>query len=121
MSTRTRPMVIGKCQEYVSDKGVTIQSKRLLEEMKTFIWKHGRAEAQIGYNDDLVMSFGIGLYVRDTALKFKQHGLDITKAALGAFSKNTTEYHGAYFSTGKDNPYTMDDGKGGTEDFSWLL
>jgi len=63
----------------------------------------------------------IGLYVRDTALKFKQHGLDITKAALGAFSKNTTEYHGAYFSTGKDNPYTMDDGKGGTEDFSWLL
>ena len=41
----------------------------------------------IGYNDDLVMSFGIGLYVRDTALKFKQHGLDITKAALGSFSK----------------------------------
>ncbi len=121
MSTRTRPMVIGKFQEYVSDKGVTIQSKRLLEEMKTFIWKHGRAEAQIGYNDDLVMSFGIGLYVRDTALKFKQHGLDITKAALGAFSKNSTQYQGAYFSTGMDNPYTMDDGKGGTEDFSWLL
>jgi hypothetical protein len=37
--------------------------------MKTFIWKYGRAEAQQGYNDDLVMSFGMGLYVRDTALK----------------------------------------------------
>ena len=28
--------------------------------MKTFVWKYGRAEAQQGYNDDLVMSFGIG-------------------------------------------------------------
>jgi len=121
MSTRTRPMVIGKFQEYVADRGVTIQSKRLLGEMKTFIWKHGRAEAQGGYNDDLIMSFGMGLYVRDTALKFKQHGVDITKAALGSFSKTTTNYQGAYFSTGLDNPYTMDDGKGGTEDFSWLL
>ena len=121
MSSRTRPMVIGKFQEYVADKGVTIQSKRLLEEMKTFIWKYGRAEAQQGYNDDLIMSFGMGLYVRDTALKFRQHGLDITKAALGSFHKTTTNYQGAYFSTGQDNPYHMDDGKGGTEDFSWLL
>ena len=121
MSSRTRPMVIGKFQEYVADKGVTIQSKRLLEEMKTFIWKYGRAEAQQGYNDDLVMSFGIGLYVRDTALKFRQHGLDITKAALGSFHKTTTSYQGAYFSTGQDNPYHMDNGKGGTEDFSWIL
>jgi hypothetical protein len=121
MSSRTRPMVIGKFQEYVADKGVTIQSKRLLEEMKTFVWKYGRAEAQQGYNDDLIMSFGIGLYVRDTALKFRQHGLDITKAALGSFHKTTTSYQGAYFSTGQDNPYHMDDGKGGSEDFSWLL
>ena len=69
MSSRTRPMVIGKFGEYVSDKGVTIQSKRLLEEMKVFVWRHGRAEAQPGYNDDLVMSFGIAMYIRDTALK----------------------------------------------------
>ena len=41
MSSRTRPMVIGKFQEYISDKGVTIQSKRLVEEMKTFIWRNG--------------------------------------------------------------------------------
>ena len=121
MSSRTRPMVIGKFQEYVSDKGVTIQSKRLLEEMKTFIWKYGRAEAQQGYNDDLVMSFGIGLYVRDTALKYNQHGLDITKAALSSMRTNNTQYKGVYFAKGADNPYSMDNGKGGSENFSWLL
>ena len=65
-------MVIGKFQEYIGDKGVTIQSKRLIEEMKTFIWRNGRPEAQSGYNDDLVMSFSIAMYIRDTAFKFKQ-------------------------------------------------
>ena len=71
MSSRVRPMVIGKFQEYISDKGVTIQSKRLIEEMKVFLWRHGRAEAQTGYNDDLVMSFGTAMYMRDTAFKFR--------------------------------------------------
>jgi hypothetical protein len=44
-------------------------------------------------------------------LKFKQHGVDVTKAALGSFHKSTTSYQGAYFSTGQDNPYHMDNGK----------
>ena len=34
MSMRTRPLVINKFREYVGDKSVVIQSKRLLEEMK---------------------------------------------------------------------------------------
>ncbi len=62
-TSKVRPMIIGKFQEYLSDKGVTFQSKRLIEEMKVFIWKNGRAEAQPGYNDDLVMSFGIAMYM----------------------------------------------------------
>ena len=82
MSSRTRPMTIGKFQEYISDRGVTIQSSRLISEMKVFIWKNGRAEAQQGYNDDLVMSFSIAMFMRDTAFKFRQQGLDLTKAAL---------------------------------------
>ena len=86
MSSRTRPMVIGKFQEYVGDKGVTIQSKRLIEEMKTFIWRNNRAEAQSGYNDDLVMSLATACYIRDTALKLRQQGLQATKNALGVSS-----------------------------------
>ena len=121
MSSRTRPVVIGKFQEYIGDKGVTIQSKRLIEEMKTFIWKNGRAEAQTGYNDDLVMSFGIAMYIRDTALKFRQRGLDLTKKSLTNMTVNRTPYQGGYFSSGNDNPYHMDNGAGGKEDISWLF
>ena len=121
MSSRTRPMVIGKFQEYISDKGVTIQSKRLIEEMKTFIWRNGRPEAQSGYNDDLVMAFGIAMYIRDTALKFRQRGIDITKQALNNMGVNRTQYQGGYgFSKGVDNPYHIKTDKG-KEDIGWLL
>ena len=121
MSSRTRPMVIGKFQEYISDQGVTIQSKRLIEEMKVFIWKNGRAEAQTGYNDDLVMSFGIAMYVRDTALKLRQRGIELSKSTLNNMSVNRTAYQGGYFSSGNDNPYHISNGAGGKEDISWLI
>jgi hypothetical protein len=121
MSSKTRPMVIGKFQEYIADQGVTIQSKRLIEEMKVFIWKNGRAEAQTGYNDDLVMAFGIAMYIRDTALKFRQRGIDMTKQALQNTIVNRTAYGGAY-GTGANaqNPYAMKAGNS-QEDIRWLL
>ena len=120
MSLRTRPLVINKFREYVGDRSVTIQSKRLLEEMKVFVWKNGRAEAQSGYNDDLVMSFGIGMYLRDTSLKFKQQNLDATRAALNNFKSNNP-LSGVYSpSINGGNPYNMDV-NGGQESIRWLL
>ena len=123
MSSRTRPMTIGKFQEYISDKGVTIQSSRLVSEMKVFIWKNGRAEAQQGYNDDLVMSFSIAMFMRDTAFKFRQQGLDLTKAALNNITSRKTSYQGVYNmnSSQVQNPYRQDLGGGKQEDISWLL
>jgi hypothetical protein len=122
-STRTRPLCIGKFQEALSDKGVIIQSKRLIEEMKVFIWKNGKAEAQQGYNDDLVMSFGIGQYMRDTSFKFKQHGVDLTKSMLQSMSTLKHNFAGGYSNAGIsqnpwkiDNPYSNDQ-----EDIRWLL
>jgi hypothetical protein len=122
MSLKTRPIVVQKFVEYVAERSVTIQSKRLIEEMKTFIWKNGKAEAQPGYNDDLVMAFGMAMYIRDTALKFRQRGLDITKASLSNISVNRTVYQGAYNNTKytPENPYKIDTGAG-SEDIGWLL
>ena len=121
-SSRTRPMLISKFQEYLGDKGVTIQSKRLLEEMKTFVWKNGRPEAQQGYNDDLVMSFGIAMYMRDTAFKYKQQGVELTKSMLNNIVTNKPSHIGAYRPSKDKNPYRIDNPySGGEEDISWLL
>ena len=120
VSLKTRPLVINKGREFVGDRSVTIRSKRLLEKMKVFIWRNGRAEAQPGYDDDLVMPFCIGMYLRDTSLKFKQQSQDLTKAILGNIRPANSISQGVYFSRGLDNPYSMNV-NGNKEDLSCLI
>lgn len=121
MSMRTRPLVISKMIDYVREKSCSIKSKRLLAEMRVFVWKNGKAQAQSGYNDDLVMSFATGLYVRDTALRMRQQGLDLTRAQMKSFL-STNQKHISIQNVGymKNNPYNIDT-PGGTEDISWVL
>ena len=122
MSSRTRPLVIAKFIEYVRDKSVTIQSKRLLEEMRVFIWKNGKAIAQDGYNDDLVMSAATALYVRDTALRLRQQGMDLARAQLSSFTNLNAKNPAVLTSVDryKNNPYIVKT-QGGDEDISWLV
>ena len=121
MSMRTRPLVIAKMMEYVRDKSVTIQSTRLLKEMRVFVWKNGKAQAQTGYNDDLVMAFATGLYVRDTALRLRQQGMDLTRAQLSSFnSLNNRTSPIVNVGSLQNNPYNIDTPYG-PQDVSWLL
>ena len=120
-SARTRPLIIAKMMEYVRDRSVTFLSKRLLEEMRVFVWKNGKAQAQSGYNDDLIMAFAIGLYVRDTALRLRQQGIDLTRAQLSSFSNINQRTPTVYTRFSNfDNPYEVETGYG-KEDISWLL
>jgi len=120
MSQRTRPLVISKLESYIREKAFIFRSKRLLAELKVFIWLNGKAQAQQGYNDDLVMALGIGLFTRDTALKFAVQGKDIARAALDGFAK--TSYTSLYptMPNGFANPYNIQI-NGQTEDITWVL
>lgn len=120
MNLKTRPIIIQKFQEYFNEKTVIIQSKRLMEEMKVFVWKNGRAEAQGGYNDDLVMSFGTAMYIRDTALRYRQQGVDLARNALNNITVTKAPHQAVYMPTNFQNPNLLDDGKGGKEDISWI-
>ena len=118
MSSRTRPLCIAKLGAYMRDQSITIQCTRTMSELRTFIWKNGRAEAQSGYNDDMVMSLATACYVRDTALQFAQQGIDLTKAMLTNTTKNS--YSPIRTATRPDDYMRWDTGKG-TEDLGWLL
>jgi len=85
-SSKTRPLVIAKMEEFMRNKLIKINSSRLLSEMKTFIWHNGRAQAMRSYNDDLVMSFAIGCWVRDTVLVENQRMTEYNKSALLSMS-----------------------------------
>ena len=122
-SLRTRPLVISKLISYIHERSVTIQSKRLLEEFRTFIWKNGKAQSMDGYNDDLVLSFGFAMFLRDTSLRFKQTGIDLARASLNSISSgympvmsNNHTPHNVH-----NDPWTMDDGMGGKENLNWLI
>lgn len=122
MSLRTRPLVIAKMVDYLHEKSAVVHSKRLLTELRTFIWsKSGKAQAQEGYNDDLVMSFGTALYVRDTALRLRQQGLDLSRAQLNTFGSLNQRKPVIYQPNAFQNPYEMKDNFGHNQDISWVL
>ena len=118
-SQRTRPLIISRLKEYMLDNSFTIRSSRMCAELETFIWKNGRPEALQGYNDDLTMALCIGLWVRDTALRLRQEGIELTKLAIDKTKYNVVGhvYTNSHIT---HNPYEMDIG-GKKENISWLL
>ena len=120
-SSRTRPLVISKLDTYMRERIPVICSKRLIEELQVFIWNGSRPEAQRGYNDDLVMAFSIALWMRDTALKLRQQGMDLNRKTLDYFGMG----RGAYNNTAgtlKNAGWSMATGKPGEDqDLTWLL
>lgn len=118
ISMRTRPLIIDKIKEYMRENSITIRSARTMAEFETFIWKNGRAEALPKCNDDLIMALGIGLWVRDTALKLRQQGIELTKMAL-----DRTAYSAIPFvrtNAVQHNPYEMHIGSE-KENLNWLI
>ena len=119
-TSKTRPLIISTLDTYLNEKDILIRSSRLIDELFTFIWNTGRAEAMKGYNDDLTMALAIGLWVRNTALRLRQEGIDLTKNMLNA---TQMKGHDGIYSTGYQNrnPYEMDLGRGDKENLTWLL
>lgn len=120
-SSKTRPLIVSKYEMYFRERVPVIKSTRLAEEMFVFIWAGGRAEAQTGYNDDLVMSFAIGLWVRDTALKLRQEGMMKTKLALDYMKKSTQVFNTGNMRNNKADAGWEQKISGKQEDLTWLL
>ncbi len=121
VTQRTRPLIISALDTYIRDKEILIRSTRLLDELFTFIWFNGRAEAMKGYNDDLTMAMAIGLWVRNTALRLRNEGVDLTKSMLS--SAKIQQYESVYTKNHlQTNPYEITYGNNGdVEDIRWLL
>lgn len=134
-SNKTRPLVISKLESYFRDKEVTIHSIRLIEELNVFIWKTGgtslKAEAMEGYHDDLVMSFGIAMWIRDVALRLRSETDGASKLILSKIGTSMTSEMKNKMSPllpiGNKNPYGINADpwkmkmSGGDEDLRWLI
>jgi hypothetical protein len=119
-TSKTRPLIISKLTDYFREKSIIIRSARLIDELFTFIYMNGRAEAMKGYNDDLVMAISIGLWVRDTALRLRQEGIDLTKQAVSGITSNTSQGIYGGNDTMNDNPWKMRVGNDFEDLSQWL-
>ncbi len=119
-STKSRPLVISKLKESLQDKSFIFYSKRFLEELRTFIWQEGKAQALRGYNDDLCMSAGVGCFVRDISLRFDDWNKNLSRAAINGITKVQPYSKTVHPLKGGHNPWKMNVGND-VEDIGWLL
>ena len=117
-TSKTRPLIISKLEEFFREESVVVRSNRLIDELLTFVYINNRAEAMSGYNDDLVMSFAIGLWVRDTALRLRTQGIELTKKTLSKMMDNEGLYTNDDIK--RNDSWDWETGKE-KEDLTWLL
>ena len=117
MTSKTRPLVIAKLEEYFREKSVIVHSDRLIDELFVFIWHNNKAEAMEGYNDDLPMSLAIGLWVRDTALRLNAEGIALQKTVL----KKMLDYEPVYTPQEETAEGWDWEIRGEKEDLTWLI
>jgi len=91
-SGRTRSLVLTKLEEVLRNKMVKIYSSRFYEELKTFVWVGNKAQGMKGHNDDLVMSFAIGVWIFDTAEGYSKNSRGLNDAMLKAMSVSRNTY-----------------------------
>ena len=90
-SSKTRPLIVAKLEEFIRNKLITIHSNRTINEFKTFIWSNNRAQAMRSYHDDLIMALAIACWVRDTALQVNQKNVEYKKAMIMGIQSTKTD------------------------------
>ena len=132
-----RLQLISHLEIAVRTNTIKIKSKRVINEMKTFIYKNGRPDHMEGYHDDCLLSLGMALWILESSFKKLKKLEKQTKAILSAWqvggsNKATDDTYNTGFvpknqrnktNTGKPNFNTqvaknMQDPKG---EYLWLF
>jgi hypothetical protein len=89
-TSKTRPLIVAKLEEFIRNKLIKSYSSRLANEFRTFIWFNGKPQAMRGYNDDLIMALAICCWVRDTALQVNSRELNYQRAFVESIMTSRT-------------------------------
>ena len=124
-SSKTRPLIIAKLEEFIRNKLIILYSQRVINEFKTFVWQNNRAQAMRSYHDDLVMSLAIACWVKDTALTINQRELQYKKAMVNSMFSTQGKFNStiAGMEGHKIQSFSQEtmDRKAQYENFVWLL
>lgn len=135
VTSANREPMLARMEQIIRASDIVINSKRLVEEFKTFIINdQNKPIAQRGYNDDLVMALAGGLWVRDEALVYGYRSDEMTSAMLDGMSLSNTKtshyrdfnFNSNIYDRGRvkehiENQNKVVLGNGEVEDLSWLI
>ena len=88
---KSRPLVIGSITKHMRNGEVKIRSSRLLDEFKTFVFEGDKAQHARGYHDDLIIAFGIALFMRETEFDNIFRSREFYKAMLDSISRSDSD------------------------------
>jgi hypothetical protein len=124
-SQKTRPLVIAKLEEFIRNDIIVLNSERSYKELKTFVWRNGRPEAQRGYNDDLVMSLAIGCWIRSTVLQENLRDVNYKKTFLNSmiFTKTSlnTTIPGMHGYKNEEKSDKIKEARDNYKNYGWLI
>jgi hypothetical protein len=89
-SYKSRPLIIAKLEEFIRNKAIRLNSKRLINEFNTFVWHNGKPQAMRGYHDDLIMSLAIACWIKDSVFQTSYRETEIKRALLDGIQKSNT-------------------------------
>ena len=85
----TRGPMLTLLEDRLRNNTLRVRSSRLIEELKTFVWKGNKAQAKKGSNDDLVISLAIGNSLIETSGIHAVKNVDMSRAMLNGFAVNS--------------------------------
>lgn len=84
-SMSSRILMMDLLEESLRLDKIIIYSKRMVDELRNFIYENGKPKARKGTNDDLVMALSIGLYVASLVFPNKESDIELRKKILENF------------------------------------
>lgn len=120
INKNTRAAMMDALQTCFMNKLIRIRSRRLIRELRTFMYNssRGRAEALKNHHDDLVLCLGLGLYAIEASSKDLPVGVETmnNRIAASLTGKSLTDVRNEIFS-GIDNDFVFEENKMQLEDF----
>lgn len=85
-TAKGREEALAKLEAALRNKTIRVYSKRFTEELKTFAYKGGKAQAMKGYNDDMIMAYMVGVNLFEASGRVKYTDEEISRGMILGFS-----------------------------------
>lgn len=110
-TSNVRFQMIAKFVELLKNNGLRIRSKRVINELETWVFKNGRPDHMDGFHDDLLTCLSMVVYVMEYSLLRNELQKKKDSAMLGAWFMNNKKYEDNYTHKIEDTVYASRDTK----------